>query len=201
MDQFKTTPIHWDISVVGGNPRTGQLLMQPGYQFTFEATVEITPQYIVNLWHNIWSTKVISGWKVVVGQKTATKTPLDSFQKHSMRVRYIITLEPKATQRITSVNYGFKDFLDDLGSAVGIMGIGLVIMSLWLKVAPCFRPRKSKYLLEKEEERKFAFEKFLKKQRAVEKQQELELQQVEIEKPKDGQVLLVEPNNESKKAS
>ncbi|GMH50046.1 hypothetical protein TrLO_g5075 [Triparma laevis f. longispina] len=111
VDKFKPVTIDFSsVEDLGGS--NGQLLLEPGMQYTLSATVGFYPIF----------------------KQTITKTKLDYFSRQDAKVIYSITISDVDVQRIIKHNSSVSILMGQFGAAMAYMGIGLVLLKTWQTV-------------------------------------------------------------------
>lgn len=120
VDRFGNVSFSW--------PGVGPLNLQPGYNYTFTASITIQPVYNVgplegaslDYWINSTSTSF-----------TQIKTESNS---NKAVCRLILTVNKDASVLYNRTTFTLTDFIASVGSAVALLSIGLSILGVWQNV-------------------------------------------------------------------
>jgi hypothetical protein len=115
---FKDLVVEW--------PNSMPLILEPGWNYTFSATVTILPKNSIGVLGGL----DITEWKQTYASLFEKAQSGYEHRNHA-NVRIIITFDRFATAENSVVEYRLIDFLSSLGSSVGLFTIGLVLLSLW----------------------------------------------------------------------
>lgn len=127
LDKFPKIHIDWDTSVVGGS--NGEVLLEPGYKYTFSAGVSIWPM----LWQPRFLPQMLEyfydyGYKV--NSNDITRVKLGYFEKHLAVVNMQVNFEPESVQ-IRMPGLTFDDLCVNVVAALGYFALGYVLLSVF----------------------------------------------------------------------
>ena len=79
-------------------------------------------------------TRRASGWRTKVLSTAASYKQMDHAGRGVCVVRYRITLQPGGVGIVQKPAYSLINFMNDLGSASAILGIGYSLLAVWQKM-------------------------------------------------------------------
>jgi hypothetical protein len=127
------TAIGWDLNTVHKFspislkwPNFLPLTIQPGYNYTFKASIYMQPVYDVG----ILGGYTLSKWEISA-DTTFEKVRWACVNNNCANVRLQVSFVRDSSVLENRVIYSLFDFFSNLGSSVGIFSIGIVFLSAW----------------------------------------------------------------------
>jgi hypothetical protein len=143
--------IEFDFDQLGGSSELQYVPLEPGFAYFLTAEVAFEPIYTQGLLGS-FGDPVMESWNFRVITTSVSKVELDWFSRQNCEVRYTVKISPETTQIIVAYVTDLKSFIDSLGSAAGIVGAGVFLVSLYHYLTCQVRRQRTKK--EKEEREK-----------------------------------------------
>ena len=100
--------------------------LEPGRAYFMSAEVVFEPVYRVDLLQN----QRVAGWNFRVLGTSVSSAGLDWFSRQQAEVRYTVRINSDAKQAVERYETDLKVFLDNMGSAGGLVGAGVICLSI-----------------------------------------------------------------------
>ncbi|KAJ1482705.1 hypothetical protein T484DRAFT_1802992, partial [Baffinella frigidus] len=143
LERFDPLQIEWELSTLGGRSDDEAIVMQPGYEYILEATIEVRPIYAADVMEVV----TIQRWERQVVSTTASRAVIsDPDRAHKVVVRYYLQFDPLVVVRyhlqfdplvraqIFRTVYTAKALLDAFGAATGYIVLGVIFLNLIRRV-------------------------------------------------------------------
>eukprot|EP00741_Cyanophora_paradoxa_P020391 tig00021254_g19682.t1 len=147
--QLQELRLTWQLDDIEGDTRAQSVVLQPGYAVVLTAKIEVYPVYSQPL----IGSRLLSSWEVRVVSQTVSRQKLDYFRRNIGIVRHRIEFEKNAKPVVQIYVYTIQDFLNGIGAAAGILGLGLTIVTLWQRVTREARTYQRQFRAKEREEK------------------------------------------------
>ncbi|EFC47269.1 predicted protein [Naegleria gruberi] len=121
--------IKWDLSTLGEYNTNDKLILSPGYEFDFRATLRATSVYSSGFTGNADIKEV----KLSIDSTSVSKTALDFSNRNKLVLNYIIQIDLTQSNQVFLIAESsvLLDLMTDVGGAMGVLSLGALFLKFW----------------------------------------------------------------------